>query len=315
MINYKNRITGIVGLLISVILIISFSTIVLKLTDFSEKHISQDHQIELSSIKLIKFNLIIIVSFIIVLSIGIFFNLHRKLLHISSNLIDLFKIKDFFLTDDICSKKQTPIYIFIISIISGLLIYCYLLFIGEPKHEGVLEKYSSFLFFISGLVMMTSITQLSRNHFIHETKKQVVLILISISILFLYLFGEEISWGQRIFNWDSFGIFNDYNFQKETNLHNFFNPIFNLLYPMIGLGTFISLFLIWVFPNYKSYLFHLFIPHSSLFFIAFLMACSSFRGHSEIFEELLSIFLLLYSIRIFMCLRFPNYESNKFNLS
>jgi len=269
----------------------------------------------LSSIKLIKLNLIIIVSFIIVLSIGIFFNLHRKLLHISSNLIDLFKIKDFFLTDDICSKKQTPIYIFIISIISGLLIYCYLLFIGEPKHEGVLEKYSSFLFFISGLVMMTSITQLSRNHFIHETKKQVVLILISISILFLYLFGEEISWGQRIFNWDSFGIFNDYNFQKETNLHNFFNPIFNLLYPMIGLGTFISLFLIWVFPNYKSYLFHLFIPHSSLFFIAFLMACSSFRGHSEIFEELLSIFLLLYSIRIFMCLRFPNYESNKFNLS
>jgi ABC-type anion transport system duplicated permease subunit len=150
LINYKNRITGIVGLLISVILIISFSTIVLKLTDFSEKHISQDHQIELSSIKLIKLNLIIIVSFIIVLSIGIFFNLHRKLLHISSNLIDLFKIKDFFLTDDICSKKQTPIYIFIISIISGLLIYCYLLFIGEPKHEGVLEKYSSFLFFISG---------------------------------------------------------------------------------------------------------------------------------------------------------------------
>jgi hypothetical protein len=313
--NYKNKITGIIGLLISVILIILFSTIVLKLTDFAEKHISQDHQIELYAIQIIKFNLALIISFIIVLSIGVFFNLYRKLLHISSNLIDLIKFKDFFLTDDICSKKQTPVYIFIISIICGLLIDSYLFFIGEPKGEGVLEKYSSFLFFISGLVMMTSITQLSRNHFIHETKKQVVLILISISILFLYLFGEEISWGQKIFNWDSFGIFNEYNYQKETNLHNFFNPIFNLLYPMIGLGTFISLFLIWFFPNYKSYLFHLFIPHSSLFFIVFSMACSSFRGHSEIFEDLLSIFLLLYSIRIFMCLRFPNYESNKFNLS
>lgn len=38
--------------------------------------------------------------------------------------------------------------------------------------------------------------------------------------LFVFGAGEEISWGQRIFNWESSEYFLDKNFQQETNLHN-----------------------------------------------------------------------------------------------
>lgn len=39
-------------------------------------------------------------------------------------------------------------------------------------------------------------------------------------LLFFFGAGEEISWGQRIFNWESTAFFLDNNAQKETNLHN-----------------------------------------------------------------------------------------------
>ncbi len=120
------------------------------------------------------------------------------------------------------------------------------------------------------------------------------------------LFLQRSSWGQRIFNWESTGIFETYNYQHETNAHNFFNPLFKFIYPMVGMSSFVVLFIFWFFGNdRKNHLFHLFFPHQSLFFLAFVMACASFYGHSEIYEELLAIFVLLYSIRIYTCLRFP----------
>jgi hypothetical protein len=36
----------------------------------------------------------------------------------------------------------------------------------------------------------------------------------------LYLLGEESSWGQHYFNWETGGFFADYNDQGETNVHN-----------------------------------------------------------------------------------------------
>lgn len=43
---------------------------------------------------------------------------------------------------------------------------------------------------------------------------------IGLAILFFFAAGEEISWGQRIFNWKTSGIFESNNLQHETNLHN-----------------------------------------------------------------------------------------------
>lgn len=43
---------------------------------------------------------------------------------------------------------------------------------------------------------------------------------IFLSLLFFFAAGEEISWGQRIFGFETKGIFQSNNLQQETNLHN-----------------------------------------------------------------------------------------------
>ena len=136
-------------------------------------------------------------------------------------------------------------------------------------------------------------------------KKKIKFTLSIISILFFYIFGEEISWGQHIFEWESFGIFSNYNLQQETNIHNFFNPYFFVIYPLIGVGLFFPLFFIWFFSKRKTYFHQLFIPHQSLFFIVFAMAYTSFNSHNETYEILLSIFSFSYIIRVFICLNNP----------
>ena len=50
------------------------------------------------------------------------------------------------------------------------------------------------------------------------------LVLLAIALLGIIGAGEEISWGQRIFNIESPAVFAKYNAQSETNLHNFLHP-------------------------------------------------------------------------------------------
>jgi len=40
------------------------------------------------------------------------------------------------------------------------------------------------------------------------------------ALLFVFAVGEEISWGQRLFGWESGDFFLEKNAQQETNLHN-----------------------------------------------------------------------------------------------
>ncbi len=44
--------------------------------------------------------------------------------------------------------------------------------------------------------------------------------IIMFSIIFFFGFGEEISWGQRIFNIETPPFFSENNLQSETNIHN-----------------------------------------------------------------------------------------------
>ncbi len=126
------------------------------------------------------------------------------------------------------------------------------------------------------------------------------LIILGIS-LFLILFAmEEISWGQRIFNWQTpEGIFKS-NYQKETNLHNIFNPFFKILYPISGHLMFFLLIIGWI-PNRnnRSIFFQYIFPHQSLFICAFLIMISSRKGHNDLFEQLISLFTFFYSLRIY----------------
>ena len=56
----------------------------------------------------------------------------------------------------------------------------------------------------------------------------------AIAAIFLVIGMEEISWGQRIAGWNTPSVWFSGNAQDETNLHNFFNNWFSIVYPVTG---------------------------------------------------------------------------------
>lgn len=309
--NLINKIIGIIGLIISVILIINLSDLVAFLTDFGEKYLSQDNSIGPKAVFIIK--IYTITGLLLTAALSVFFvlDLTRKV----SLFISTFFQINHPLTINICSKKRLDLYILVIGTILGMFQIYYLLAFGEPtgefgkpSSEGIMETFYSFLLLFSAIFLIISITRIKRELYSSIIRKKIILSTIVISGILLLIFGEEISWGQRIFGWESSGVFIEHNYQNETNIHNFFNPIMKYIYPIVGMGSFIVLFFIWLFPKKrKNYYFNLFFPHPSLFFLVFIMAFSSFLGGGgETFEQLFAIFVLLYSFRIFMCLSFPN---------
>ena len=125
-------------------------------------------------------------------------------------------------------------------------------------------------------------------------------------ILSLFIFGEEISWGQNIFDFKVATFFVQYNIQEETNLHNFFNPFFPLLYPAFGMSITIVSLALWFFPKTnRSTMQGIFEPHPSLILLILIMSSFSVTSETEDFEQLFSIFSVFYSLRIYLCFRNP----------
>lgn len=298
---------AIIGFLISFIIILFFSNIVSFLSDFVENYLSSDNSISPNTIIRIKTLVITLVLVFITTSILIIPNVRRKIIQVLNTYFQTDKAQKLFLTDDLCRKDRLSLYTLIAGTFLGFILHFYLLLLTGIRYEGPMEKLTAFLFPISSIALIISIVRIKKISIPSKKRKTILLILTAFSVIFLLILGEEISWGQRIFGWESYGVFKDYNLQKETNLHNFFlNPIYPYIYPFVGMSSFLVLLFFWVFKkNENSSLYDLFFPHPSLFFLSFIMACSSFRGENEAFETLLAIFIFLYSFRIFMYSIFP----------
>lgn len=81
--------------------------------------------------------------------------------------------------------------------------------------DGFIE-YATFVFLLSSSLLL-----FYRYIKLHSNKKKLWKFgMLAISFMFLFAAGEEISWGQRIFNIKSSDYFLQYNAQEETNLHN-----------------------------------------------------------------------------------------------
>ena len=309
-----NRIIGIIGLVISLLLAIIFPDIVVSLTDFSEKYLSQDNRIGIKSVFMIKVFIILGLIHIVTISIIFFLGLTKKVYHFIFEFFQIGKNLD----SNICRIKKLHLYILITGIMLGIFHIYYLLAFGEPigeydkpSSEGMMEKIYTLLLMFSVFILLFSIFRVKKNIYSQTYRRRTIFSIIAISTILFLIIGEEISWGQRIFGWDSTGVFVEYNYQNETNAHNFFNPILiKYVYPIVGLGSFLFLFVFWHFPKLrKSYFFNLFFPHPSLFFLVLIMAVASFLGGGgETYEQLFTVFVLLYSFRLFLCLRFPNIE-------
>jgi hypothetical protein len=301
-----NKILALSLLAICLFLTLFFQKLLPLLFFIGEKYVSPDHHIGPQGVINIRFYLIVLIAFLLLASLLFYLNFFKLVLDTISRIIDIRRIRSFFLTDKISPSKQLPVWLFLTATLSSLFYHLFYLVYFQPATEGTMEQVSSFLFFISAFLMVVSALTLQPKLFPAGSGKTAQRILYFTAAILLYIYGEEISWGQRFFHFEAIGIFKDYNYQQETNSHNFFNPLFTILYPLVGISAFLGLFFFWFFKTRKDFLFELFIPPQSLFFLVFIMACSSFMGHSEIYEELLAMLVLLYSIRIFVCIRSSN---------
>ncbi len=274
---------------------------------FVERYLSPDNQLEPQTIKLIAAYFFLLKIFLVVsgvvLATPLGYILWLSFQKVCEASIDMSRLKSFLFANSRL-QETTEKRFFIASAAAALLMHVLVLLSGEPAHEGLLETTSTFGFLLAGFLAFYALFHARKQSDIDILPKYTRLFLGCLSFVLLVLFGEELSWGQRVFGWESFGIFEKYNFQKETTIHNFFNPLFTFIYPAFGVSFFISSVLFWVFPAKKVHaLLFLIAPPPSFSVLIFVMAGFSFKGHSEAFEVLLALFFVLYTYRIVLILR------------
>jgi hypothetical protein len=104
------------------------------------------------------------------------------------------------------------------------------------QEDGPAEWLTAICFFLAGFVAIRIAFNRFRTHHLWQA-----ILFIGVAAVMVFAGGEEISWGQRLFGWDTPQELIDLNDQQETNLHNIgiFLDITNLAMFATGLyGTF-----------------------------------------------------------------------------
>ncbi len=122
-----------------------------------------------------------------------------------------------------------PITIFLVFLCVKLVlpdIYTFLI-----REDSGIEYTQAFLYFLSSIVSgLVSVTFLRNRMVLHG----ILYGILAIGLLFTSL--EEISWGQRIFNIENSGYFEQRNVQNEISIHNLdtFQPLLHKIYLLVG---------------------------------------------------------------------------------
>jgi hypothetical protein len=302
----KHTVLGISGLVLSLFLIAYYADLLTLIFDFLEINFSADNQLKDTSKLSIQSYVTFLITLLILVSLYLIFNLQPRVISLLKSIISFEKVSSFFFKDNAIKKNDYAKYIFWVG--SGLALFAYFNYLvtGKEENEGFMEIASSYLYLFSIIILIISLLKIKTIGLNQEARRKIFIIITIILFAIIALYGEEISWGQQFFKWESSDVFAKYNYQNETNLHNFYNPLFKFIYPIIGMLVFIFLSMAWFFPSKKiSYLTCVFFPHQSLFFISFLFACTSFLNYREVSEQILTLFIFLYSIRICMVINFP----------
>jgi len=289
--------------ILSLILVLYYFELLSFIINYIEKYFSSDNKIDDITKMSVGFLLFSLCTFMIFISMLTIKSIRNYLFKILNKILNIPLLWEFFTDDDLTYKKIGPI--FLIASLTGTFIMTICFFIyGVPPREGLIETYSSFGFLISSIFLLITILIL-KNKVIND-KLWIYFGLILILIFELFIFGEEFSWGQRFFNWESFGLFSQYNYQNETTIHNFFNPLFPLIYPAFGLSLFITTLLLTFYASSpSSIILKLFRPHPSQLFILLIMCCISFGFGTEPFEVMFAFFSVMYCLRILICINYP----------
>ena len=195
-------------------------------------------------------------------------------------------------------------------------------FIGE---KGIIEN-GTFLFLFFAIITTFSVLNKLKKK---KNLKTLFFFIIFFLIGLIYFTGEEISWGQQWFNWETNNFFKKINDQSETNFHNISSwfdqkPRFLLTFFVIFGGIFCPFFnkknflnskklTVWIYPTIYCFptslicLFYYLLDNSYKFLChgtpgidikcKYIPNLLYFRT-SEILELYISFFLLIYILSI-----------------
>lgn len=295
---------SVIFILIGLILIVFLNDISQILYEFVRLNISSDHHIQGGEASF-RMN----IYFAIICSFGVSFLLFSLTLKIVKSILrDFFQNKEvtgYFFSDAYTSTMFSKIILFTAIVLNLFIVQIFKFsnnpfFVGLFGEDNFFEWATAIFFLVSSITLMIGSFKLFNNKsYKFEFKNILILGFVLFSLLNFWIFGEEISWGQRLFNWQSSENF-DMNFQNETNIHNFFNPIINPTYSLVTFSFAVILLIGWIRNRKNASIFYqIGFPHASLFSSAIVIIYAS-GGYLEMAELILSLFILLYSLRIFL---------------
>ncbi|MGQ0486722.1 MAG: hypothetical protein ACT4SY_15415 [Hyphomicrobiales bacterium] len=163
------------------------------------------------------------------------------------------------------------------------------------REDHLMENLTSASLFLTAVFLaIAAMRQRSRS-----TAAAAILVLLAITAFFLA--GEEISWGQRVFGWQSAGVFDRYNVQKETNFHNLLTPrtlLYGVAWTMAAL-TLLSVYAERVAAAFPGVGLAYLIPSAGIRLSIILTALTNgVIAHRELTEEVMAWLLLWYSLEM-----------------
>ena len=227
-----------------------------------------------------------------------------------SRLIAVFVIDPFC---DSNSSRLTPKLVLVLSTLIGVFLIIHIrlydpdsrLFEILYLEDGVFESVTPILLIAAMLLLAFGIMYLRKDRELGRYRNLLTVFYIFLILIFFLYAMEEISWGQRIFGWETPQTFEG-NVQDETNLHNYFNQYYLLFYKLLVFTPVLVLASIWLEMKQRFLIFkRTVLPHPSMLALSLLIALVSFVWYmeQELLEELFALFFIFYSMRIYFCFR------------
>ena len=264
---------------------------------FLEKYLSSDNHIEQPLGALLFFPAFLLYF------IGILFFIKRYLLGLK----------------DIVPAKMEPLQYIHYGVVILLIVLFFMFGINQTymndtifKEDGFFENFTVVLALLSSLIFFYL------GIYYKAMDKKIFLFLFAV-LLFFYSM-EEISWGQRIFDWETPKALSEVNYQNEINVHNIYiNPSIGIIYYIFFLFV-SSLFLfrdkyIDLFSKNKvTKVIAEMYPSNQYFYAGFIymfIAFATLKIDNELSEEVLTITIFIYA----MDLLYKKFSSTKLKTS
>ncbi len=304
----SKRIFGLLFIIAGILLFISFQAFHLQIIQLLEFYVSPDGQITPGGLRQLNYVFYSFTALLVVLGYG---------LVKAEDDTWRSRVMQLFLSDPLSSDSEiqpTPKFTLITSTLIGLFLIVHIrlydpasqLFQILYLEDGIFESLTPVLMVISMVLIGASIPKLRRDPQLVKYRNLLTLIYFILISLFFLNAMEEISWGQRIFGWETPQTFEG-NVQNETNLHNYFNQYYLLFYRLLVLFPVVIFVSIWLELKQRYLIFNrLVMPHPSMIGLSLLIAIVSLVWYEEqeLLEELFAVFFLFYSFRIYNCTRF-----------